>query len=96
MLVIGASASGVQLADEIAASGTARDRVGGGARADAAQPTAARDIFWWMDAAGVLDERWDEVDDIIRARHTPSPQLVGSPEHRTVDLRVAAVGRGVA
>ena len=26
-----------------------------------------RDIQWWMDAAGVLDERYDEVDDIVRA-----------------------------
>jgi putative flavoprotein involved in K+ transport len=26
----------------------------------------------------VLDERWDQVDDIVRARHVPSPQLVGS------------------
>jgi putative flavoprotein involved in K+ transport len=34
----------------------------------------------------VLDERFDAVDDITRARHVPSPQLVGSPDHRAVDL----------
>jgi putative flavoprotein involved in K+ transport len=45
-----------------------------------------RDIFWWMDAVGVLDERYDEIDDIIRARHVPSPQLVGSDDHHTVDI----------
>ena len=39
-----------------------------------------RDIFWWMDATGVLDERYDEVDDLVRARNVPSPQLVGTPE----------------
>jgi putative flavoprotein involved in K+ transport len=38
-----------------------------------------------MDGTGVLDERFDQLDDIIRARHVPSPQLVGSPE-RSVDL----------
>jgi putative flavoprotein involved in K+ transport len=45
-----------------------------------------RDIQWWMDAAGVLDQRFDEVDDIERARGVPSFQLVGSPERATVDL----------
>ena len=39
-----------------------------------------------MDAAGVLDERYDEVDDIVRARRVPSLQLVGSPERETLDL----------
>ncbi len=45
-----------------------------------------RDVFWWMDAAGILDERHDEVDDLVRARHLPSPQLIGSPERRSIDL----------
>ena len=44
------------------------------------------DIMWWLDAAGVLDERYDEVDDIVRARNVSSFQLVGSPERATVDL----------
>jgi putative flavoprotein involved in K+ transport len=39
-----------------------------------------------MDAAGVLDQRYDEVDDIERARKVPSLQLIGSPERRTLDL----------
>jgi putative flavoprotein involved in K+ transport len=52
-----------------------------------------------MDAAGVLDERYDEVDDLVRARHVPSPQLIGNPEHRSIDLNslaqlgVTVVGR---
>jgi len=33
-----------------------------------------------MEAAGVLDERYDEVDDTVRARRVPSMQLAGSPE----------------
>jgi putative flavoprotein involved in K+ transport len=44
------------------------------------------DIQWWMDAAGVLDERYDEVDDIVRARKVPSLQLAGSPDRVTIDL----------
>ncbi len=48
------------------------------------------DIFWWMEAAGVLDERYD---DLIRARHLPSPQLIGTPERRSLDLNaIAALG----
>ena len=45
-----------------------------------------RDIHWWMDAAGVLDERYDEVDDIVRARRVPSMQLAGSDERASFDL----------
>jgi len=26
------------------------------------------DIQWWMHAAGIIDQRYDEVDDIVRAR----------------------------
>ena len=45
-----------------------------------------RDILWWMDAAGLLDERYDEVPDLLRARNLPSMQLVGTPERATLDL----------
>jgi len=45
-----------------------------------------KDILWWMDAAGLLDERYDEVPDLVRARNLPSMQLVGSPDRTTVDL----------
>jgi putative flavoprotein involved in K+ transport len=47
-----------------------------------------------MDATGVHDERYDEVDDIVRARRVPSLQLAGSPERRTLDLN-ALTGIGV-
>jgi len=46
------------------------------------------DILWWMDAAGVLDERYDEVDDIVRARRVPSFQLTGTPERATIDINL--------
>jgi putative flavoprotein involved in K+ transport len=45
-----------------------------------------KDLEWWMDAAGVLNERFDEVDDIARARRVPSLQLAGTPDRSTLDL----------
>ena len=85
VLVVGASASGAQLADELVRAG--HDvTLAAGEHVRMPRTYRGRDIFWWMDAAGVLDERWDEIDDIIRARHVPSPQLVGSDDHRTVDI----------
>jgi putative flavoprotein involved in K+ transport len=48
------------------------------------------DVLWWMDAAGVWDQRYDEVDDLTRARRLPSPQLVGTPERSTLDLNALA------
>ena len=39
-----------------------------------------------MDAAGVLDERYDQVDDIARARRVPSLQLAGTSDRSTLDL----------
>ena len=45
-----------------------------------------RDIKWWMDCAGVLDDTIGEVDDVERARHVPSLQLSGSDDRHTTDL----------
>jgi putative flavoprotein involved in K+ transport len=44
-----------------------------------------RDIQFWLHALGLLDERYDQVDDLVRARHVPSPQLVGGGD---LDLNV--------
>ncbi|GLZ47162.1 hypothetical protein Acsp06_33470 [Actinomycetospora sp. NBRC 106375] len=93
VLVVGASASGVQLADELARSGRAVT-VAAGEHVRMPRTYRGRDAFWWMEQAGVLDERYDEVDDVIRARHTPSPQLIGTPAHSDIDLRTLQA-RGV-
>ncbi len=45
-----------------------------------------RDVLWWMENSGIWDQRYDELDDLIRARRLPSPQLVGTPERSTLDL----------
>ena len=85
VLVVGSSASGAQIADELVRSG--RDTtIAVGEHVRLPRTYRGRDIHWWMDALGQLDERYDEVDDIGRARRLPSLQLVGSPDRRTLDL----------
>jgi len=49
-----------------------------------------RDVLWWMDASGIWDQRYDEIDDLARARRLPSPQLVGTSERETLDLNALA------
>ena len=85
--VVGASATGVQIAAEIRRSGRERARRPWASTCED-RDVPARDIHWWMEAAGVLDERYNEVDDIVRARRVPSMQLAGTPERATFDLNV--------
>ncbi|GIH96007.1 FAD-dependent oxidoreductase [Planobispora siamensis] len=85
VLVVGASATGVQLAAELRRSG--RPVVlSVGEHVRLPRTYRGRDVLWWMDASGVWDQRYDEVDDLTRARRLPSPQLVGTPERATLDL----------
>jgi putative flavoprotein involved in K+ transport len=93
VLVVGASATGTQLADEIHRSGRPVT-LAVGQHIRAPRLYRGRDILWWMDAAGVHDERYDAIDDIDRARRVPSFQLTGSPQRRTLDLN-ALSGIGV-
>ena len=53
-----------------------------------------RDVLWWMESSGVWNERYDQIDDLTRARRLPSPQLVGTPERATLDLNTLT-GMGV-
>ncbi len=85
VLVVGASATGLQLAYEIQRSGR-QVTLAVGEHVRMPRLYRGRDIQWWMDASGLLDERYDEVDDIVRARNLPSPQLVGTPTRITLDL----------
>jgi putative flavoprotein involved in K+ transport len=92
VLVVGASATGTQLAEEIHRSGRPVT-IAVGEHIRAPRVYRGRDIKWWMDAAGVLDDRYDEIDDIGRARNVPSLQLAGSDDRRTVDLnRLTSLG----
>jgi putative flavoprotein involved in K+ transport len=93
VLVVGASATGLQLADEIHRSGRPVTLcVGEHVRMP--RVYRGRDVMWWMAEAGVWDERYEEIDDLVRGRNIPSPQLVGTPERSTLDLN-ALTGQGV-
>ncbi len=101
VMIVGASASGVQLAGEIRASG--REVIlAVGEHVRLPRLYRGRDIIGWMDAIGVMDTGYDEVPDLERVRRLPSPQLIGTPERATVDLNslrkggVELVGRLVA
>jgi putative flavoprotein involved in K+ transport len=100
VLVAGASASGTQIASEIQRSGRPVT-LAAGEHIRAPRLYRGRDLEWWMDVAGVLDERFDEIDDIARARKVPSLQLAGTSDRSTLDLNalsdlgVTLVGRFV-
>jgi putative flavoprotein involved in K+ transport len=93
VLVVGASATGIQLADEIHRSGRPVT-LAVGEHVRLPRVYRGRDVTWWMSAAGVWDERYDEIDDLVRGRNIPSPQLVGTPDRSTLDLN-ALTGQGV-
>ncbi len=85
VMVVGASATGLQLASEIQASGRPVTLcVGEHVRLP--RRYRGRDILHWMHCMGLLDEGYGEVEDIKRARRLPSAQLVGTGEHRDLDL----------
>lgn len=87
VMVVGASSSGTQIAHEIHRSG--RPVVMSvGEHIRAPRLYRGKDLEWWMDAAGVLDERYDQIEDIKRARRVPSLQLAGTPDRSTLDLNV--------
>lgn len=85
VLVVGASASGTQIASEVRRSGRPV-MLAVGEHIRAPRMYRGKDLEWWMDAAGVLDERYDAIDDVERARRVPSLQLAGTPDRSTLDL----------
>ena len=87
VLVVGASATGIQLAEEIHRSGRPVT-LALGEHVRLPRVYRGKDIQWWLDTVGILNERYDEIDDLVRGRNIPSPQLVGSPERVTLDLNV--------
>ncbi|HMN98337.1 MAG TPA: NAD(P)-binding domain-containing protein [Miltoncostaeaceae bacterium] len=90
VLVVGAAASGIQIADELLRAG--RDvTVAVGEHVRVPRRYRGADILWWMEEAGVLGEPWTEMDDLVRARSIPSMQLTGGGG--TLDLN-ALTARG--
>ena len=84
-LIVGASATGLQLADELLKAG--RDVIlAAGEHVRMPRRYRGKDIFYWMTQSGIHDERYEEVDDIARGRRLPSPQLVGSTNLPILDI----------
>jgi putative flavoprotein involved in K+ transport len=96
VLIVGASASGVQLAREIHLSGRPVT-LAVGSHTRLPRSYRGKDIEWWLNAIGMNDVTIDEIDDVQRARRTPSPQLIGGPENVDLnglqDLGIEIVGR---
>jgi putative flavoprotein involved in K+ transport len=91
VLVVGASSTGVQLAEEIHASGRPVT-LSVGKHTRLPRRYRGQDILWWLDRMGLLDERVDDVYDLQRSRREPSLQLVGREDGRDIDL--ASLKRG--
>lgn len=98
VLVVGASATGVQLAAEIRAAGH-EVTIAAGEHIRMPRHYRGRDIQWWMERAGIHATPIEEVEDPNRARRLPSLQLIGSHADQFADLNglrargVQVVGR---
>jgi putative flavoprotein involved in K+ transport len=86
VLVVGASPTGAQLAEELRADG--REVVlAVGSHTRAPRRYRGMDIFWWLDLIGSFDRTIDDhIGDVMAARSEPALQVVGRPDHRNLDL----------
>jgi putative flavoprotein involved in K+ transport len=87
VLVVGASASGVQIAHELVCAGR-QVHLAVGCHTRLPRRYRGRDILWWLDRLGSFDRTIDQVPDPDSARGEPSLQLTGAPRGRGVDLGV--------
>ncbi len=93
VLVVGASASGVQVADELASAG--REVVlAVGAHSRLPRRYRGRDILAWLDDLGAFDRGRETLPDPDTVRDEPSMQLSGNPHARELDL-ASLQSRGV-
>ena len=92
VLVVGASATGVQLADEIQRSGR-QVTIAVGEHVRLPRTYRGRDVLWWMDASGVWNQRYDEIDDLTRARAAAVPAAGRDARARNARSQHAERGR---
>ena len=85
VLVVGASATGIQLAEEIHLSGRPVT-LSVGSHTRMPRRYRGRDIMWWLDRAGILGQTADEVHDVQISRAEPSLQLVGGDVTRDLSV----------
>jgi putative flavoprotein involved in K+ transport len=85
VLVVGASATGSQLAGEIHASGRPVT-LSVGEHVRAPRIYRGLDVLQWMEISGMHHETYEEVEDLVRARRIPAFQLTGSDDRINIDL----------
>jgi putative flavoprotein involved in K+ transport len=96
VLVVGASASGLQIARELTLSGR-RVTLAVGQHTRLPRVCRGADILTWMHLVGVLDTPFTRVDDLERLRRQPSLTLLGDPERPDLDLNaLQALGAEIA
>lgn len=92
VLVVGGSATGVQLAEELCRSGH-QVTVATGSHVPLPRMYRGLDIMKWMDAAGILSEKRDPTVPAARVLNQPSLQLVGNVPQRDIGFeRLAELG----
>jgi putative flavoprotein involved in K+ transport len=87
VLVVGASSTGLQIAEEVRCSG----RLVTLAVSDHTRMVRryrGRDTLAWAGDAGILDDPANEDANLEAARRQPSLQLVGREDHRNLDLSI--------
>lgn len=87
VLVVGASATGIQLASEIARAGL-QVTLAVGRHTRLPRSYRGRDIMAWFDSIGILSEPVSQVWNLDASRRQPSLQLIGSEDHRSLDLNI--------
>jgi putative flavoprotein involved in K+ transport len=91
VLVVGASASGVQIAQELVRAGR-EVTLAVGRHTRVPRGYRGMDIFWWLDKTGRLARTVDDVRDVAAARQETSLQLIGNSDPlqrgRDLDLEV--------
>ena len=91
VLVVGASASGVQIADELARAGR-RVVLAVGRHTRMPRRYRGMDVYWWLERTGRFAQTIDQVADVATARSEPSLQLVGhGPAVSGADIDLASL-----
>ncbi|WP_224548437.1 flavin-containing monooxygenase [Mesorhizobium sp. CA16] len=85
VLVVGASSSGVQIADELVRAGR-RVVLSVGKHTRLPRTWRGQDIFFWLCEMGLMAQRQEDLADPEGARRQPSLQLAGRPDRADVDL----------
>ncbi|RWD81472.1 NAD(P)/FAD-dependent oxidoreductase [Mesorhizobium sp.] len=85
VLVVGASSSGVQIADELARTGR-RVTLSVGKHTRLPRRWRGKDIFFWLCRMGFMAQPLDALANPESARRQPSLQLAGRPDKTDVDL----------